>query len=104
MIVLPVVSQEPEPLFKVCVEQLVEELHIQKLSEPHVTVKEWLLWATEAAFQTDTQVGWTWRGGGRVPKFLFLKPHPLGELSTACISIWERHEDRRDTNDEVMLE
>ncbi|XP_033970837.1 39S ribosomal protein L28, mitochondrial [Trematomus bernacchii] len=32
--------KEPEPLFKVCVEQLVEELHIQKLSEPHVTVKE----------------------------------------------------------------
>ncbi|KAI4815723.1 hypothetical protein KUCAC02_005858 [Chaenocephalus aceratus] len=32
--------KEPEPLFKVCVEQLVEELHIQKLSEPHITVKE----------------------------------------------------------------
>ncbi|XP_031716987.1 large ribosomal subunit protein bL28m [Anarrhichthys ocellatus] len=28
--------KEPEPLFKACVEELVEELHIQKLSEPHL--------------------------------------------------------------------
>ncbi|XP_067450909.1 39S ribosomal protein L28, mitochondrial [Thunnus thynnus] len=28
--------KESEPLFKACVENLVEELHIQKLSEPHL--------------------------------------------------------------------
>ncbi|TNN44427.1 39S ribosomal protein L28, mitochondrial [Liparis tanakae] len=28
--------KEPEPLFKACVEELVEELYVQKLSEPHV--------------------------------------------------------------------
>ncbi|XP_061638966.1 39S ribosomal protein L28, mitochondrial [Phyllopteryx taeniolatus] len=27
---------EPEPLFKVCAEKLIEELHIRKLSEPHL--------------------------------------------------------------------
>ncbi|XP_061734643.1 39S ribosomal protein L28, mitochondrial isoform X2 [Nerophis ophidion] len=27
----------PEPLFKVCVEKLIEDLQIQKLSEPHLT-------------------------------------------------------------------
>ncbi|XP_037632324.1 39S ribosomal protein L28, mitochondrial [Sebastes umbrosus] len=32
--------KEPEPLFKVCVEELVEELHIQKLSEPHLIEKK----------------------------------------------------------------
>lgn len=32
--------QEPEPLFKVYVDNLVEELHIQKLSEPHVIEKK----------------------------------------------------------------
>ncbi|XP_034557750.1 39S ribosomal protein L28, mitochondrial [Notolabrus celidotus] len=31
--------KEPEPLFKDCVEKLVEELHIQKLSEPHLIEK-----------------------------------------------------------------
>ncbi|KAM6931808.1 large ribosomal subunit protein bL28m [Lycodopsis pacificus] len=31
--------KEPEPLFKACVEELVEELHIQKLSEPHIENK-----------------------------------------------------------------
>ncbi|XP_057694528.1 39S ribosomal protein L28, mitochondrial [Corythoichthys intestinalis] len=29
--------KEPEPLFKACVENLLEELHIQKLSEPHLS-------------------------------------------------------------------
>ncbi|XP_059197355.1 39S ribosomal protein L28, mitochondrial [Centropristis striata] len=33
-------DKEPEPLFKSCVEKLVEELHLQKLSEPHVIEKE----------------------------------------------------------------
>ncbi|TDH14911.1 hypothetical protein EPR50_G00025460 [Perca flavescens] len=28
--------KEPEPLFKACVEELVKELHVQKLSEPHL--------------------------------------------------------------------
>lgn len=28
--------KEPEPVFKACVDKLVEELHIQKLSEPHL--------------------------------------------------------------------
>lgn len=32
--------QEPDPLFKVCVDELVEELHIQKLSEPHLIEKK----------------------------------------------------------------
>lgn len=32
--------KEPEPLFKVCVEELVKELHVQKLSEPHLTEKK----------------------------------------------------------------
>lgn len=32
--------KEPEPVFKVCVDQLVEELHIQKLLEPHLTEKK----------------------------------------------------------------
>lgn len=32
--------KEPEPLFKACVDQLVEELHIQKLLEPHLTEKK----------------------------------------------------------------
>ncbi|KAG7478835.1 39S ribosomal L28, mitochondrial [Solea senegalensis] len=32
--------KEPEPLFKVCVEELVEELLVQKLSEPHITEKK----------------------------------------------------------------
>uniref|UniRef100_A0A3Q1GLH0 Large ribosomal subunit protein bL28m n=1 Tax=Acanthochromis polyacanthus TaxID=80966 RepID=A0A3Q1GLH0_9TELE len=32
--------KEPEPVFKVCVDQLVEELHIKKLLEPHLTEKE----------------------------------------------------------------
>ncbi|XP_033486721.1 large ribosomal subunit protein bL28m isoform X1 [Epinephelus lanceolatus] len=32
--------KEPEPLFTACVEKLVEELNIQKLSEPHITEKE----------------------------------------------------------------
>lgn len=32
--------QEPEPLFKVYVDNLVEELRIQKLSEPHVIEKK----------------------------------------------------------------
>ncbi|KAM8767969.1 large ribosomal subunit protein bL28m isoform 1-T4 [Acanthopagrus schlegelii] len=32
--------KEPEPLFKVCVDNLVEELHIQKLLEPHLTEKK----------------------------------------------------------------
>lgn len=31
--------KEPEPLFKDCVNKLLEELHIQKLSEPHLTEK-----------------------------------------------------------------
>lgn len=35
------VCQEPEPLFKACVDKLVEELHIQKLSEPHLIEKNW---------------------------------------------------------------
>ncbi|XP_038548281.1 39S ribosomal protein L28, mitochondrial isoform X1 [Micropterus salmoides] len=33
-------DKEPEPLFKACVDKLVEELHIQKLSEPHLTEKK----------------------------------------------------------------
>lgn len=33
--------QEPEPLFKVYVDKLVEELRIQKLSEPLVIEKKW---------------------------------------------------------------
>ncbi|XP_073343795.1 large ribosomal subunit protein bL28m [Pagrus major] len=32
--------KEPEPLFKAYVDNLVEELHIQKLSEPHLTEKK----------------------------------------------------------------
>ncbi|XP_018541128.1 39S ribosomal protein L28, mitochondrial-like [Lates calcarifer] len=32
--------KEPEPLFKVCVDQLVEELNAQKLTEPHVMEKK----------------------------------------------------------------
>lgn len=32
--------KEPEPAFKVCVDQLVEELHIKKLLEPHLTEKK----------------------------------------------------------------
>lgn len=32
--------KEPEPLFKACVEKLVEELEIQRLSEPHVIEKK----------------------------------------------------------------
>lgn len=32
--------KEPEPVFKVCVDQLVEELHIKKLLEPHLTEKK----------------------------------------------------------------
>ncbi|XP_060902854.1 39S ribosomal protein L28, mitochondrial [Labrus mixtus] len=32
--------KEPEPLFKACVDELVEELQIQKLSEPHLIEKE----------------------------------------------------------------
>ncbi|XP_029028187.1 39S ribosomal protein L28, mitochondrial isoform X2 [Betta splendens] len=31
--------KKPEPLFKVCVDQLVEELHVQKLAEPLVVEK-----------------------------------------------------------------
>ncbi|KAM3875487.1 large ribosomal subunit protein bL28m [Diretmus argenteus] len=31
--------KEPDPLFKTCVDKLVKELTIQKLSEPHVTEK-----------------------------------------------------------------
>lgn len=34
------VLQEPEPLFKVCVDKLVEELHMKKLLEPHVIEKK----------------------------------------------------------------
>jgi hypothetical protein len=34
------VSQEPEPLFKSCVENLVKELAIQKLSEPQLVEKK----------------------------------------------------------------
>lgn len=32
--------KEPEPLFRTCVDQLVEELQIQKLSEPHLIEKK----------------------------------------------------------------
>ncbi|XP_054457476.1 39S ribosomal protein L28, mitochondrial isoform X1 [Anoplopoma fimbria] len=32
--------KEPEPLFKACVEELVEQLHVQKLSEPHLIEKK----------------------------------------------------------------
>ncbi|CAI5693648.1 unnamed protein product [Oreochromis niloticus] len=32
--------KEPEPMFKVCVDKLVEELHMKKLLEPHVTEKK----------------------------------------------------------------
>ncbi|KAM9801577.1 large ribosomal subunit protein bL28m [Neosynchiropus ocellatus] len=32
--------KEPEPQFKVCMEKLVEELEVQKLSEPHVIEKK----------------------------------------------------------------
>uniref|UniRef100_UPI0037E71EE6 large ribosomal subunit protein bL28m n=1 Tax=Semicossyphus pulcher TaxID=241346 RepID=UPI0037E71EE6 len=32
--------KEPEPLFKACVDELVEELHVQKLSEPHLIEKK----------------------------------------------------------------
>lgn len=35
------VSQEPEPLFKVCVEKLVQELQMKKLLEPHLVEKKW---------------------------------------------------------------
>lgn len=34
--------QEPEPLFQVYVDQLVDELRVQQLSEPHVIEKKWL--------------------------------------------------------------
>lgn len=34
------VFQEPEPLFKVCVDELVKELHVQKLSEPVLIEKK----------------------------------------------------------------
>lgn len=34
-------SQEPEPLFKACVDKLVEDLHIQKFLEPHLSEKKW---------------------------------------------------------------
>lgn len=33
--------QEPDPLFKVYVDKLVEELRLQKLSEPHVIERKW---------------------------------------------------------------
>ncbi|XP_054650524.1 39S ribosomal protein L28, mitochondrial [Dunckerocampus dactyliophorus] len=33
-------DKPPEPLFKACVEKLIEELQIQKLSEPHLTEKK----------------------------------------------------------------
>uniref|UniRef100_A0A668UPC0 Large ribosomal subunit protein bL28m n=1 Tax=Oreochromis aureus TaxID=47969 RepID=A0A668UPC0_OREAU len=32
--------KEPEPMFRVCVDKLVEELHMKKLLEPHVTEKK----------------------------------------------------------------
>lgn len=32
--------KEPEPLFKACVDKLVEELHVQKLLEPHLIDKK----------------------------------------------------------------
>lgn len=41
-LVLFLALQEPDPLFKACVDKLVEELHVQKLSEPHLIEKKWL--------------------------------------------------------------
>lgn len=62
--------QEPEPLFKVCVDKLVEELRLQKLSEPHVIERKWAggrIWLIDevgAALTLHQRVAWvcsSWR-------------------------------------------
>lgn len=58
-----ILYQEPEPLFKAYVDNLVEELHIQKLLEPHLTEKKWLPEPSELdqsqLFRLKHQVVWT---------------------------------------------
>lgn len=57
------IYQEPEPLFKAYVDNLVEELHIQKLLEPHLTEKKWIPEPSERdqsqLFRLKHQVVWT---------------------------------------------